>query len=146
MIENLNSLSTLQAKWHGVIRMRERMDQLVISTFAFDPITSPVFGNILYNLPLQLAFDVLRQALLQASTERQNIGCQAQLGDLMEDARYSLRWIDWQCLREGVQRGYELAYNGKLFGDVQCLQDITNIEAQLLAWGILTASDSSSMQ
>ena len=84
MIENLNSLSTLQAKWHGVIRMRERMDQLVISTFAFDPITSPVFGNILYNLPLQLAFDVLRQALLQASTERQNIGCQAQLGDLME--------------------------------------------------------------
>src|SRR5690349_15009521 len=93
--------TTLQAEWQGVVRMRERMQYLVISTFAFDPITSPVFGNILYNLPLVLAFEVLKQALLQARAEEQFTGSETSLGTLMDSAKTSLAWIDWEYLREG---------------------------------------------
>lgn len=140
MIVNTNSLTTLQAEWQGVVRMRERMDHLVISTFAFDPITSAAFGNILYNLPFLLACEVLKQVLLQVKEEGRFTGSQPQLGDLMDNARTAFPWIDWQCLREGAERRNEIAHDGKQLGDKQCLQDIGNIEAQLIAWGLITAA------
>lgn len=140
MIANLNSLATLQAEWQGMIQMRERIQQLVISTFAFDPIRSPAFGNILYNLPLLLAFDVLKHVLLEAREEGQFIVSGRRLGDLMDSAKISLPWIDWQGLREGVNRRNEVAHDGKLLGDQQCLQDIADVEAQLLAWGVITTA------
>ena len=140
MIANPSSLETLQAEWQGVVQMRERIQNLVISTFAFDAKKSPVFGDILYNLPLRLAFDVLKQVLLQAKDEGLIRSSRRQLGDLVESAKTSLPWIDWQRLREGVKRRNEVVQGGKLFGDQQCLQDIADIEAQLLAWGIITAA------
>jgi hypothetical protein len=66
-----------------------------------------------------------------------------QLSDLMEVTRTSLLWINWQCLHEGAERQKELAHDCRLFGDKQCLQDIADIEAQLLAWGIITAAEPS---
>jgi hypothetical protein len=137
---NLNSLSTLQAEWDGVVRMRDRVRQLVLSTFAVDVKKSPAFGDILYNLPYLLAFGVLKQVLLQAREEGRFTSSRPQLADLMDSAKNSLEWIDWQCLREAVKRRNEVVKDGKLFGDVQCLQDIADIEAQLLAWGIITTA------
>ncbi len=120
--------------------MRERMRHLVLSTFAFDAKKSPAFGDILYNLPFLLAFDVLKQVLLQARDEGRFTGSRPQLGDLIDSAKNSLPWIDWQCLREGVKRRNEVVHDSKLFGDLQCLQDIAHIEVQLLAWGIINAA------
>jgi hypothetical protein len=140
MMENLNSLAALQTEWQDVIRMRERMDQLVISMFASDPITSPVFGNILYNLPFLLAIEVLKQALLQLGKVGQWMDPGYPLGDLMDRAKTSVAWIDWQRLRENAEHGNELARHGRLFGDEQCLQGIAAIEAQLLAWGVIPAA------
>ena len=140
MIVNSNSVAALQAEWQGVVRMRERMDHLVHSMFAFDPITSPAFGNILYNLPLLLAFDVLKQVLLQARENELITSSPNQLADLLESANNSLPWIDWQHLCEGVQRRNEVAHDGKLLGDKQCLQDIAAIESQLVAWGVVTSA------
>ena len=119
--------------------MRERMRHLVVSTFALNTLTSPVFGDILYNLPFLLAFDVLKQVLLQAKEDGQFIGSGYQLGDLMDGAKTSLPWIDWQCLQDGAKRQSEVARDGKLYGDVRCLQDIADIEAQLVAWRIIPA-------
>jgi hypothetical protein len=139
MITNLSSLTTLEAEWQGVVRMRDRVRHLVVSTFAIDEIRSPIFGNILYNLPLLLAFDVLKQVLLQAREEGQFISSQPQLSDLMDSAKTSLTWIDWQRLHEAVKRRSEVSHDGRLFGDVQCLQYLADIEIQLHAWGIITA-------
>ena len=138
MIVTLNSMVALKNQWQGVVQMRERMDHLVLTTFAFDPITSPIFGNILYNLPLLLAFDVLKQVLLQTNERDQSTDFQHQLGDLMDSTKASLAWIDWQSLREGVERLTEVQYGGKLLGDKQCLQDIEHVESQLVAWGVIT--------
>lgn len=143
MILNPSSLTPLQEKWQGVIQMRERMDHLVISTFAFDPITSPAFGNILYNLPFLLALDVLRQVLLQAKEQEQFAGSGQELADLMEAAKISVPWLDWQSLRKAATRQNEVAHQAKLWGDRECLRDISNIEAQLCAWGIITAAKTS---
>jgi hypothetical protein len=141
MIANSSSLATLQAEWQSVVRMHERVEHLVISTFAFDTKKSPAFGDVLYNLPLLLAFDVLKQVLLQAREEGLISSSQRQLSDLMDSAKTALEWIDWQLLWEGVKRQDEVAEGNQLFGDSQCLKYIAFIEAQLVAWGIIMAAE-----
>lgn len=138
---NLNSLGALQAEWQSVVRMRERIQNLIISTFAIDVKRSPVFGDILYNLPLRLAFGVLKQVLIQAKEEGQFTASRDQLSDLLESAKTSLPWIDWQFLREGVKQRDEVILGGKLLGDKQCLHYLAVIEAQLVSWGIITAAE-----
>lgn len=140
MIVDPNSLATFQAEWQGVIQMRERMRHLVVSTFAFDAKKSPAFGDLFYNLPFLLAFDVLKQVLLQAREEGLFTASRHRLSDLMDSAKGALSWVDWQHLHEAVKRRNEVAHNGKLFGDIQCLQDIADIEAQLVAWNIIPAT------
>jgi hypothetical protein len=93
---------------------------------------------MLYNLPFLLAFDLLKQVLMQESDEDKFTGFLPELGDLMDSAKTSLTWVNWQCLREGVKRQNEVAHSGKLFGDIQCLQDIAYIESQLASWGIIS--------
>ena len=96
MIVDPSKLLSIQSDWQGVLQMRDRVRHLVLSTFAYDEIHSPIFGNILYNLPLVLAFDVLTQVLLLARDEGRFTNSQPQLEDLMDGARTSLPWNDWQ--------------------------------------------------
>ena len=58
-------LTTLRADWQGVRRMRDPMRLLCMATFAGGVITAPALGGVVYNLPLLLAFDVLRSVLRQ---------------------------------------------------------------------------------
>jgi hypothetical protein len=97
---------------------------------------------VVYNLPLLLAFDVLKQALLSARDEGQFACRRSQLGDLMDSAKSRLNWIDWDYLREGVRRRNEVAHDGKLFPAEQCLKDIAGVESQLVAWGMHPAAPS----
>ena len=140
MIANPDVLVTLQLEWQGVIRLRERMRHLATSTLVYNGCASPTCGiieNILYNFPFLLAVDVLKQVLLEACEEGLFTSSLHQLGDLMEGAKASLTWINWQGLVEAVMRRNEFGRGAKLYGDVQCLQDIADIEAQLIAWGII---------
>ena len=139
MIAKPGSLSVLQAEWQTVIQMRGRMQELVTSTFAFDASTSPAFGDVLYNLPFRLAFDVLKKVLLQARDEGLVATSQQRLADLLDSASNTLPWNNWQALREAVKRRNEVVFEGKLLGDEQCLQDIADIEVQLIAWRIITS-------
>lgn len=137
MIVNSSSLEALQVEWAGAVRMRERMKLLVTATFAGGAFTAPTLANVIYNLPLLLAFDVLKQVLLQAREDGRFTCSRGQLGPLMDSAKVALPWIDWESLREGVRRRNEVAHDGELFESTQCLQDIANIEAQLVAWNVI---------
>jgi hypothetical protein len=139
MIANPSSRAVLQAEWQAVDQMRERMQALVTTTFALDASTSPAFGDILYNLPFRLAFDVLKKVLLQARDEGLVATSQQRLADLLDSASNTLPWNNWQALHEAVKRRNEVVFEGKLLGDEQCLQDIADIEAQLIAWRIITS-------
>lgn len=141
MIVNPSALSTLQSEWQGVVRMRERIRHLVVSTFAFDSMQSPTFGDVLYNLPLVLAFDVLTKTLLFARDESTFTGSGFQLDDLMDAAKTAVSWLDWQFLREGAKRHNQITQNAKLYGDLQCLLYIARIEDQLNAWDIISISN-----
>jgi hypothetical protein len=140
MFANPGSLAVLQAEWQTVVEMRERIQNLIISTFAFNATVSPVFGDIFYNLPLRLAFDVLKKVLLQAKDEGLILASQQRLADLMDSAVTSLPWNNWQSLRNAVRRRNEVVYEGKHLGDEQCLQDIADVESQLIAWRIITST------
>ena len=140
MIANPSSRALLQAEWQTVVQMRERMKELVISAFAGDASTSPAFGDVLYNLPFRLAFEVLKKVLLQAKAEGLIITSQQRLADLMDSAITSLPWNNWQGLRDEVKRRNEVVHEGKLLGDDQCLQAIADVESQLIAWRIIESA------
>ncbi|MDP1670786.1 MAG: hypothetical protein Q8L63_01745 [Alphaproteobacteria bacterium] len=134
------TLEELRSAWTGVVQMRERMKTIIIVTFAGGALTGPALREVVYNLPLLLSFDVLKQALAEAGNEKLFVcSARAPLGKLMDCGRDSLAWIDWENLREGVRRRNAIAHDGQLFDGKQCLQDIDNVEAQLIAWKILSA-------
>ena len=140
MIANPTALVTLQAEWQGMVQMRERIQNLVLSTFAFDTKKSPAFGDVFYNLPFRLAFEVLKRVLLYAKAEGLIATSQQHLDDLMDSAITSLPWNNWQGLRDAVRRRNEVVHGGKLLGDEQCLQDIADVETQLIAWRIIASA------
>jgi len=59
---------------------------------------------------------------------------------VIESAKSSLPWMDWDGLHEAVKRRNDVVHDGKLYGDAQCLEDISAIEAQLAAWAVITAA------
>jgi hypothetical protein len=137
MIESSHALVSLRSDWQGVVRMRERVRHLVVSTFAFDCSQSPTFADVLYNLPLVLAFDVLTKVLLIARDEGRFASSSYQLDELMDSAKTAFSWLDWQYLRDAAKRRNEIAQSAKFYGDLQCLLHIAKIEDQLRAWGIV---------
>ena len=140
MLADPGLLTVLRAEWQTVVEMRERMQHLIISTFALNANASPAFGDIFYNLPLRLAFEVLKKVLLQARDAGLIPASQQRLPDLMDSAVNSLPWNNWNSLRDAVRRRNEVVHGGKLLGDEQCLQDIADIEAQLMAWHIINSA------
>ena len=140
MIVNPSAVTPLQVEWQSVLQMRSRIQHLVLSTFAFDIRRSPAFGDVLYNLPFLLAFEVLKQVLLQARAAGLITGSGQRLADLIESSKSSLPWMDWDGLHQAMNRRNEVLQEGKLCGDAQCLADIAAIEAQLAAWAVITTA------
>ena len=141
MILSTNAVAELKSEWAGVVKMRDRMKTVVIVTFAGGALTGSALRDIVYNLPLLLAFDVLKQTLTKAKYEGL-LKCPkktSSLGGLMKCAEHSLsiQWIDWDTLHEGKCRRNAVAHDGELFGQKQCLQDIASVEDQLRAWKII---------
>ena len=120
--------------------MRKRMKTLLAVTIAQGGVMAIKLRDVVYNLPMLLAFDVLRQVLLAAHKEGQFRCRRRQLGDLMDSAKTTLTWKDWDELRAGVRRRNEIAHEGKLFDNTECLKDIMNVQEQLVAWGIINAA------
>ena len=67
---NSTSVEKLRSAWNGVVLQRERMKSTVMITFAggstlsgFSVLAGFKVRDIVYNLPLLLAFDVLKKAL-----------------------------------------------------------------------------------
>ena len=139
MIADPSSIAVVQTEWQTVVEMRERMQRLIISTFALNASASPAFGDMFYNLPFRLAFEVLKKVLLLARDEGLISASQKHLPDLMDSAVTSLPWNNWHNLRDAVRRRNDVVHGGKLLGDDQCLQDIADVEAQLIAWRIIAS-------
>ena len=139
MIESSSAIFALQSDWLGVVRMRERVRHLVVSTFAFDANHSPTFGDVLYNLPLVLAFDVLTKILLLARDEGHFVSSSYQLDELIDSSKTAFSWLDWQYLHDAAKWRNDVAQSAKFYGDLQCLLHIAKIEDQLQAWGIIPA-------
>jgi len=140
MVTDTPELENLRQEWAGVRRMLQRVQSLCLTTFADAAIAATALPKIVYNLPLLLAFDVLRQVLRQLRNEGKFTCPQSQLGSLVEASKAALPWLDWQAVRDGVHRRNGVAHDGELFDSDTCLADITRIEQQLFAWGVIDAA------
>jgi len=130
------SVAKLQSEWNGVVKMRERMKTMAVVAFGSGAINAVALQGVLYNLPLLLAFDVLKQALVCAKNEGKFCCKGTGLGALMKASRDSLDWISWTKVHDGVGRRDMVAHDGELFSADQCLSDIELVENQLKAWGV----------
>ena len=139
MILSSTAVTRLKLEWAGVVKMRHQMKTLIFVAHAGGGLAGPPLRKVIFNLPLLLAFDVLREALRKAKREKLLVCERDTLGGLMECGKHSLPWIDWPTLREGVRRRNEVAHDGKLFEQTQCLQDIASVEAQLIEWKVIDA-------
>jgi hypothetical protein len=139
MIADVAELTRLKGEWAGVCRMKTRMQNLVIGTFVGAGFTGPAVALVVYNLPLLLAFDVLKQVLQQLAAEHHFVPRGQTLGKLMDAAKpsTSLAWLDWQGLRDGVLRRNEVAHDGVLHDSAVCMANIDLVERQLAAWRIV---------
>src|SRR5688572_27270139 len=115
MVTNPDTLIALQSEWDGVIKMRDRLKLLLMTTFTGGAMTAPALANVVYNLPVLLAYDVLSQVLLAGRDEGVFASPRTQLGHLMDSAKDAVSWINWDNLRAGVRRRNEIAHDGKLF-------------------------------
>lgn len=135
LITNAHALAAIRSEWSAVVRMRERMNKLMVG-----PVGSVADGalhSVVYNLPLLLAFDVLGKVLRALKKQRQVPGERDQMGDLMDIFQGDPSWLEWSVLRDGVRRRNAIAYAGELFSGVECLADIEAVEEQLREWEIL---------
>jgi hypothetical protein len=114
--------------------LRDRLRKLVHAPTA--PHDGLGLADAACNLPLVLAFDVLRGALRAAKKEARFSSEGNGLRALMKAAEDALPWIDYKALRKGAKRRNAVANDGELFPAAVCLGDIDNIAAQLRAWGI----------
>jgi hypothetical protein len=117
--------------------MRQRMKVLVVVTFAGGALTGGALREILYNVPLLLAYDVLRDVLRQMKRERLFAAKSGDLGPLVDAAKGAVPWVDWDGIRKGVATRNEIAHKAQLRPGPACLEDIARIETQLVAWKIL---------
>ena len=125
------TVKELRSEWTGVVRQRERMKFAIMGIFAGGSPGSGISAraafkvkDIVYNLPLLLAFDVLKQALDAARKEKLFACPGTTLGKLMWCGRDALTWIDWDALKKGVEHRNEVAHDGKIFGEEEYLQEI----------------------
>ena len=136
IIANPTTLTNLQSEWAGVVKMLEEMKTRVPVNFATSTLPSRGLAGVLYNLPMLLAFDVLKKVLQAARNEGTVVWPK---GKWMDSAKIALTWNNWDELNAGVDRRNEIAHDGKLFDSSQCLKDITNVQEQLVAWAIIDA-------
>ena len=134
VITNGDERTKLAGDWQGAMRMRERLQKHDSSPSAGHAAVSP--QEAIYNLPLVLAFDVLRSALRAIKKEGRFSSEGNGLGSLMKAAEGAIPWIDYKALRKGAKRRNAVARDGELFPAAVCLRDIENVSEQLHAWGI----------
>ena len=70
MITDAKALQCIQSDWAAVQQMQQRMQSLVVNAFVGVNIAAEgSYANVVYNLPVLLAFDVLGRTLRQLRDE-----------------------------------------------------------------------------
>jgi len=135
IITNETRLIKFQSDWDGVGKMFERMRRLVVGTFAGGGLpTSRGLAKVVYNLPVLLAFDLLKDVVEKVRDEGKIVWPTQKL---WEGAQIALPSKDWDELMAGVKRRNKIAHDGELFECSICCKDIKNVQEQLVTWGII---------
>ena len=124
------AIASIAVEWSGAERMLARVRGMVGVTAGTNPAMADPLARVVYNLPLLLAFEALRGALI-AARDTGYFACGSDYpGPLMDAARDALPWLDWQALRDGLRRRNRVAHDGDLYGADQCIADVQCVEAQ----------------
>lgn len=139
MIIDQTALAEIHRLWHGVEQLRGRIHGTRLTNFAFG---SPIAvlqptEDVAYNLPFLHACAVLNDTLSQLADEG-HFRCKSwMLGSLLNAAKSSLSWVDFDKIKKIVEIRNQVAHEGILCPRQDCIDYIETIHQQLRSWGVL---------
>src|SRR5262245_25385227 len=105
------AIASVTVAWSGAERMLARVRGMVGVSAGGNPALVGPLERVAYNLPLLLACDALREALV-AARDAGHFACGSDYaGPLMDAAKDALPWSNWQALRDGVRRRNRVAHD-----------------------------------
>ncbi len=137
IISNKTNVKKLQSDWDGVDKLFQRMRYVTMVSFLGGLGISGagmVVGKVVFNLPVLLAFDVLKNVVQSVRDEGRFFWPN---NKLWEGAQAVLPWNNWDELKAGVDRRNKIAHDGEIFERSICCKDIENVQEQLVSWGII---------
>ncbi len=98
------------------------------------------FRDLCFNLLLIVAFSVIEDVLRQLRDEGKFSCKDHRLKPLMKSSRPYLPWLDFDLIDKGREHRNESAHQRVFLAHAECRKYIAAIEAELVAWGVLTSA------
>ena len=135
MISNASTQFDIERQWSVVKRLSKDGNTMLIPGAG---IVEQSFPAGFRNLSFVLAYTVIEQ-VLEALIDAGHVPRpkQMHIGQMMAAASTSLSWIDYGKVETGRIRRNELAHDGRLLSDSECLEYILAIEQELKLWNVI---------
>lgn len=118
-----------------MLRMRGEIQRLIFASG--DDGRPGRLADVAFNLPMLLAFDVLKKTV-EFAIKEQKLGTKK---GWVQDARVLPKWIKFANFTAINDRRDEIVHDGVLHPRLQCSSDIAFIEAQLVSWRVIHEPD-----
>ncbi len=136
MIADQDIKSEIQSLWNGIHKManvpRKYTVPLRGKTYSY-----PAAPKDFHNLPFLLAYSVLDSVLSELSQQGVFACGSWMLGKKMEASRSNLPWQDYVLIEKGREQRNALAHGSVLLSRDECLQYISAVERELIAWQVV---------
>ena len=139
MIKDPVALGDARKGWAAVRGWQEKTVKNLTFAFAGGGILGQAITELPYNLAFVFAYGVLHDVLGQLRDEGVFPCKRRELGALMAASQFVLPWADYAQIDKGRDARNKLAHDAVVVPRGDTFTFVDAIEAELLAWQILTA-------
>lgn len=141
MITDTDIKQDIQMQWDTIRKMAYRPESVSApygSRMGIVVVSTPTAPPDYLNLPFVLAYSVL-DSVLNELVRQQVFMCKDwKLGTKMTASQVALHWQDYSLVKQGKKLRNDLAHGARLLDRAECLKYIRSIEAELIAWGVIS--------
>lgn len=142
MIKDQKEIENLRKEWSGVRNIQAKIQRHlnVGSVGAIGGVGSThELRNISHNLTLLFAFSVLEGALKQMHIEGMFKADNTRVGTLMYASQKVISWRNFSLVDQARKDRNKIAHDQEIFGREKCWSYLDAIEAELVAWQVVSA-------
>lgn len=137
MIKDEKTRKRLEDEWRSVCLLQSKIKTALLGGFATGGKLAIFAADAAHNLPLIHAFAVLNNVLV-AFRDQGTLSCSSDyLKSLLKASKGKLAWVDYDEIKNGVERRNDVAHRSEVLPRVDCWKLIDAIEIELKEWGIV---------